>query len=171
MKRFLLLFFIGASLISSNAQIVINSQFKPFTYDEMAAPLRAVQQFHNQSLNTLGNLMEDLETLESYISKQNDPTCWRIYTDCYNSMVDTYNNIQDNGTNQRTRGRINELRKYASSTKNRIINAVNRRNQLSSDQYNRLRSVSGLTCDRFYSDMSLDDFLDGSTPYVQYSNR
>ena len=104
----------------ATAQIVINSQFKPFSYEELAAPLRAATQFHNQCCETLIGLMENAEQVEQYINKENEPITWRRYADYYNSIVDEYNRINRNGTEAGTRRRINDLKRNFS----RVIKGI-----------------------------------------------
>lgn len=157
--------------IGTNAQIVVNSQFKPMTYDEMLAPLIMAQRFQKECLNNLETLAEQTEQAEQFISKEKDPATWRVYADCYNSIIDEYNSILKNGTNQGTRKGISDLRRQSSSLLKSIKAAYDRRNRLSNDQYARLRAVNGLMCNRFFSDISIDEFMNGKTPTVTYHNR
>lgn len=154
--------------VPSFCQIVINSQFKPLSYDEMVAPLQMVANFHRECSQTLVSLMENAESIESCINKDADPLTWKRYADYYNSIVDEYNRIQKNGTNQGTRGRIAELRRNYSRVINGIGNAYNRRNELANNQYQRVRATNE-KCSRWFSEISLDEFLDGRTPSVTYS--
>jgi hypothetical protein len=82
-----------------------------------------------------------------------------VYADCYNSIIDEYNSILKNGTNQGTRKAISDLRRQSSSLLASIKAAYDRRNRLSNDQYARLRAVDGLICNRFFSDISIDEFM------------
>lgn len=161
----LTLFFSSPETI--NAQIVINSQFKPFTYDEMVAPLQTYANFYNQCCETLIGLMDNAEQIEAYINKEKEPITWRRYADYYNSILEEYNRIQKKGTNQGTRGRINDLKRNFSRVINGIANAYNRRSELSNNQSQRINSTHE-RCDRWYSEISLDEFLDGKTPSVSY---
>lgn len=157
--------------ISANAQIVVNSRFKSMTFDEMAAPLIMAQRFQQESLNNLDALAEQTEQAEQFISEEKDPATWEVYADCYNSIIDEYNSILKNGTNQGTRRAISDLRRQSSSLLASIKAAYDRRNRLSNDQYARLRAVDGLMCNRFFSDISIDEFMNGKTPTVTYQTR
>lgn len=171
MKKYIFIIAAMFLAISANAQIVVNSQFKPMTYDEMAAPLIMAQRFHQECLNNLDALAEQTEQAEQFISKEKDPTTWKVYADCYNSIIDEYNSILKNGTNQGTRKAISDLRRQSSSLLASIKAAYDRRNRLSNDQYARLRAVDGLMCNRFFSDISIDEFMNGKTPIVTYQTR
>ena len=171
MKKYIFIIAAMFLAISANAQIVVNSQFKPMTYDEMAAPLIMAQRFHQECLNNLDALAEQTEQAEQFISKEKDPTTWKVYADCYNSIIDEYNSILKNGTNQGTRKAISDLRRQSSSLLASIKAAYDRRNRLSNDQYARLRAVDGLMCNRFFSDISIDEFMNGKTPTVTYQTR
>ena len=151
MKKYIFIIAAMFLAISANAQIVVNSRFKSMTFDEMAAPLIMAQRFQQESLNNLEK--------------------WQVYADCYNSIIDEYNSILKNGTNQGTRRAISDLRRQSSSLLASIKAAYDRRNRLSNDQYARLRAVDGLMCNRFFSDISIDEFMNGKTPTVTYQTR
>ena len=171
MKKYMLIIVVMFVTIGANAQIVVNSQFKARSYDEMVAPLLMVQRFHQECLDNLDALAEQTEQAEQFISKEKDPATWKVYADCYNSIIDEYNSILKNGTNQGTRKAISDLRRQSSSLLASIKAAYDRRNRLSNDQYARLRSVDGLMCNRFFSDISIDEFMNGKTPTVTYQTR
>ena len=159
MKKYIFIIAAMFLAISANAQIVVNSRFKSMTFDEMAAPLIMAQRFQQECLNNLDALAEQTEQAEQFISEEKDPATWEVYADCYNSIIDEYNSILKNGTNQ------------GSSLLASIKAAYNRRNRLSNDQYARLRAVDGLMCNRFFSDISIDEFMNGKTPTVTYQTR
>lgn len=167
-KLLLILFSISFFAAQSSAQFVVNSTYQPMSYEEIAAPYVIVAKFQKECLSALENIAKNTKQVESLMSSDKDPICWDEYADCYNSIIDAYERICNRGTNQQTRGTISELNRRSNSVCSRIRAAYNRRAQLANDQYSRLQSVSGLKCDKFYSDMSLDEFLDGKTPDVNY---
>lgn len=171
MKKYIFIIAAMFLAISANAQIVVNSRFKSMTFDEMAAPLIMAQRFQQECLNNLDALAEQTEQAEQFISEEKDPATWEVYADCYNSIIDEYNSILKNGTNQGTRRAISDLRRQSSSLLASIKAAYDRRNRLSNDQYARLRAVDGLMCNRFFSDISIDEFMNGKTPTVTYQTR
>lgn len=171
MKQYIFIIAAMFLAISANAQIVVNSRFKARSYDEMVAPLLMAQRFQQECLNNLDALAEQTEQAEQFISEEKDPATWEVYADCYNSIIDEYNSILKNGTNQGTRRAISDLRRQSSSLLASIKAAYDRRNRLSNDQYARLRAVDGLMCNRFFSDISIDEFMNGKTPTVTYQTR
>lgn len=170
-KKYLFLMAAIFLAVNANAQIVVNSQFKPMTYEELAAPLLVAQRFHQECLDNLENLAKQTEQAEQLISKEKDSTTWSVYADCYNSIIGEYNSILKNGTNPGTRKTISDLRRQSSSLLASIKAAYDRRNRLSNDQYARLRAVEGLMCNQFFSDISIDEFMNGKAPVVTYQNR
>ena len=154
--------------IAAEAQIAINAQFKARSFNDLAAPYIMYKKFYDECIDTLDNLLEQVKQAEEYISEDKDPLTWCEYVSCYDAIVNEYNSIQTGGTDQNTRSNISRLRKRSTSLLTSIKAAYNKRNMLANEQYNRLRSVEGLTCDRFYSDMSIDNFINGSIPYVNY---
>lgn len=171
MKKYLFLIATMFLAIGANAQIVTNSRYKAMSFDEMAAPLLIYQRFYQECLDKLEALAEQTEQAEQFISKDKDPATWKVYADCYNSIINEYNSIVKNGTNQGTRKAISDLTRQSSSLLAGIKAAYDRRNRLSNDQYARLRATDGLTCNRFFSDISIDEFMNGKTPIVTYQTR
>ena len=142
------------------------AQYRGMTFDEMMKPLLLYRNFFDECNNQLIALMESAQEIEPYIDRNKDPNTWNRYTAYYNSVVNEYNNINQRGTNQNTRSNIANLRRRFSEI-NSIIAAYNRRADLANAQYHRLRSTNQ-RCDRYYSEISLDEFLDGKTPVVNY---
>ena len=70
MKKYMLIIVVMFVTIGANAQIVVNSQFKARSYDEMVAPLLMVQRFHQECLDNLDALAEQTEQAEQFISKK-----------------------------------------------------------------------------------------------------
>lgn len=171
MKRIYVIIVFMNLLLSASAQLVINSQFQPITYDEMVAPLIMVQRFQKECLNNLQEILNQTETVEVYISKEKDPIVWGKYADCYNSIISAYNSIIENGTNQGTRGVISNKRKESISLVNMIKSAYEKRNRMSQGQYARLQAVPGLVCNKYYSDISLDAYINGKEPEVTYKTK
>ncbi len=171
MKKLSFLFLILIICVEAKAQIVVNSQYKARSFDDMVAPFIMVQKFQEECLNSLVTLLDQLKQAEQFISEEKDPNTWNKYENCYNSIVDEHNSIVKNGTNQSTRNNISNLKMKSSSLLADIRAAYERRNRLSNDQYARLRAVDGLTCSRYFSDISIDEFMNGNTPTVTYQNR
>ena len=162
MKKVIILVLSFLSVFCSNAQV-----FEPLTYEELAAPLRAATAYHNQCCDALIQLMEGAQSIEAYISKDKDPICWTRYCNYYNSVVAEYNSINQYGVNGGTRQHISNLRTNFSVIR-AIGIAYEKRYNLAQEQYNRLKSSPNLRCDKYYWDLSVDDFLDGKTPKVNY---
>lgn len=171
MKKILFLITMTFMCISADAQYVVDTHYKAMSFDEMAAPLIMAKKFQEECINSLETLAEQTEQAEQFISKGKDPNTWRTYADCYNSIIDEYNSILKNGTSQSTRKNISNLKRQSSALLASIRAAYERRNRLANDQFERLRAVDGLTCSRYFSDMSIDEFIDGNTPMVTYQTR
>lgn len=160
-KILIVLYFVFLSVVK------IHAQFRPFSYEEMVAPLEEMQRFHDQCCETLLQLMNNSQQVESYIIKDKDPITWDRYKTYYNSIENEYNNINSYGVNQYTSANINQLRKDFSII-NGIVQAYNRRQALSIEQYKRVQNSPNLVYNQDYGDISLDDFLDGNTPNIRF---
>lgn len=168
MNKFFLAIILALAAYSIHAQIVTNSKFKPIPFQQMAGTLMAAKQFQEECLSSLEAMANKTESIEFMINKDKDPVSWGIYSKCYNAIIDEYNGICKRGTNVKTRNNLSKLRTTCNELCAKIKNAYERRNNLSRDQYARLQSVQGLRCDKFYSDISLDEFLDGKSPTIKY---
>lgn len=156
------------NLNNADAQIIVNtSQIQPAPFEQGMAVLRAGREFYYECLEKLENLLDKTAKIKPYISKDKDPRTWSRYSDYYNSVVNEYNRLKEQGTDTGTRRRIHSLKMNYSEVISPIVSAYNRRNDLAREQYSRIQ-YSKESCSRFFSEISLDEFLDGNTPSVTY---
>lgn len=143
-----------------------NAQFRPLTFDDMMKPILMYEKFFDECNNEMTNLLQQTQQIEPYIDRQKDPRSWERYQRYYAELKGAYDLLHERGANSNTKPHIAQLKRRFSEI-NSIIAAYNRRVDLANSQYQRLR-YSDQRCDRYYSDISLDEFLDGKTPVVNY---
>lgn len=69
-----------------NYSLVINSQFKPFTYEELSRPVDNATKAHRELEDAYAKLDSDAATLASQISKENDPKAYARYLQFENAV-------------------------------------------------------------------------------------
>lgn len=115
----------------SNYSLVVNSQFQPFTYQELAAPVIHQQQVMDNLAEQYDKLSSQADVLEAMAANENDknsPTYARFkaYTDSLKSEAD---NLYRNGLDSESRMRLSELRRRYNSEIVPIQNAWTKREQ------------------------------------------
>lgn len=121
MKRlFSIIILIVLSAVSISAQVVIGSQFKPFTYEEMVIPLIRAQQAYNEMMGAIDELTEYImNILASDIDSQ-----------MRNEMNAEYKAIQAVAMNLVNTGNLNNARsgynRVRSSVRQKVVNYNNR---------------------------------------------
>lgn len=93
--------------------LVINSQFRPFTYDELAKPLVAYKQEYDKVEQDYSDLVTQTEMWADIANRENSPEAYAMYqkySNALNSVVDDFSR----GMNATNRGQLlNMKRRYA----------------------------------------------------------
>jgi len=69
-----------------NYNLVVNSQFKPFTYQELLAPALMATQAHEQLEDTYSNLAAKSSIWDNMTNAQTDPIAHKIYKTMISSL-------------------------------------------------------------------------------------
>lgn len=164
--KIIILLFFTLACKKSEAASPLSPSYSPSLFNETLGTMMLYQSFYQDCCNRLIELMDKAEDIEPYINPHTEPLTWQRYLNYYNSIVNVYNDVSKNGTDSSTRTKINNLRRDFSVIKS-IQVAYERRSQLAQSQMIKLNSQN-ITCDRLYSEISLDEFLDGKTPVINY---
>lgn len=142
--------------------LVINSQFRPFTYDEMVKPLVQYKGAYDKVEQDYSDLAAQTEMWKDIVNQTNSPEAYAMYksySDRLNSIVDDFSK----GMNLRNRSAlIGMKRRYASEIKP-IEEAYNRRTALAEEQRKAELNNPTMLWQRRASEMSLDDFINNPT--------
>lgn len=145
--------------------LVINSQFRPFTYDEMVKPLVQYKGAYDKVEQDYSDLAAQTEMWKDIVNQTNSPEAYAMYksySDRLNSIVDDFSK----GMNLRNRSAlIGMKRRYASEIKP-IEEAYNRRTALAEEQRKAELNNPTMLWQRRASEMSLDDFI--NNPIADY---
>lgn len=139
-------------------QLVIDSKFKPFSYDELIKPLVQYKGTYDKVEADYSNLAAQTEQWKDIANQTQSPEAYAMYSKYANDL----NNIVDDFSKGMTLQNRSQLlamkRRYASDIKP-IENAANRRKELADEQ----RKIDAQDPTRLWqrraSDMSLDEFI------------
>lgn len=157
----------------ANFNIVVDSDFKPFSFDEMLRPYQMYGERYNQISSGMADLDTEASTLEALANEQTDPIAYKQYKDYSQKLKDQANKLAVNGLNPTSMNALTTLKsKYASDIAP-IKGAVDRRRMLAEEQRKAMDNDPSLVYERMANEMSLDDFLvDPERTYgQQYSGR
>ena len=140
--------------------ITINSEFRPFTYDELTKPLRDYTEAYNAVEAQYSNLAQQTEAWKNIATKENSPEAYAMYkrySDELNAVVEDFSR----GMTIQNRSKLTGLKSRYASEITPIANAYN-----AMQEANKYRdTVKGkdgsavFVKDRYNS---LDDFLNGN---------
>lgn len=139
-------------------QLVINSKFRPFSYDELIKPLMQYKEAYDKVEADYSNLAAQAEQWKDVANQTQSPEAYAKYSKYVNDL----NNIVDDfskGMTPQNRSQLFAMtRRYASDIKP-IENAANRRKELADEQ----RKINVQDPTRIWqhkvSEMSLDEFI------------
>lgn len=139
-------------------QLVIDSKFRPFSYDELIKPLMQYKEAYDKVEADYSNLAAQTEQWKDIANQTQSPEAYAMYSKYANDL----NNIVDDFSKGMTLQNRSQLlamkRRYASDIKP-IENAANRRKELADEQ----RRIDAQDPTRLWqrraSDMSLDEFI------------
>lgn len=153
----------------ANYSLVINSQFKPFSYQEMLAPTLMATQAHQELENQYGELSAKANVWEEMANEQTDPYAYKMYKTYANDLEAQAGQLAREGLNAASRRDMLNMRARYSKEITPIEAAYKRREELASEQ----RKVSLNNPTMFYqrnaSAMSLDDFI--KNPSIDYGEK
>ena len=70
----------------ANYSLVVNSSFKPFSYQEMLSPVLMATQAHQELENQYGELATKANVWEEMANEQTDPYAYKMYKKYANDL-------------------------------------------------------------------------------------
>lgn len=152
----------------ANYSLVINSQFKPFLYQEMLAPTLMATQAHQELENQYGELATKASVWEEMANEQTDPYAYKMYKTYANDLEEQAGQLAREGLNAASRRDMLNMRARYSKEITPIENAYKKREE----DIARQKKVSDATGGRtvFTRDArttSLDKYMEGIDDYGQ----
>lgn len=142
--------------------ITINSEFRPFTYDELTKPLRDYTEAYNKAEEQYATLAQQTEAWKNIATQENSPEAYAMYkkySDELNAIVEDFSK----GMTIQNRSKLSGLKSRYASEITPIANAYNAMQAANAyrDTVKGKDDSAIFNVDRYNS---LDDFLNGKMP-------
>lgn len=152
----------------SNYSLVINSQFHPFSYQELLQPaLMATEAQHNLE-DQYADLESKASIWEGMANEQTDPRTYKRYKDYADELQAAANDLADYGLTPSSRQKLTNMRARYSSQIIPIQNAYQTRLEQAKEQRQALNQNPTLMLSRRAATTSLDDYMDN--PMLDYQS-
>lgn len=156
----------------ANYSLVINSQFKPFSYQEMLAPTLMATQAHQELENQYGELATKASVWEEMANEQTDPYAYKMYKTYANDLEEQAGQLAREGLNAASRRDILNMRARYSKEITPIEQAYTARQKQAEQQQQALLQDPTLLLSRRASTTSLDDYIrNPQLAYEAYSGK
>lgn len=149
-----------------NYSLVINSRFRPFSYDEMLKPLlqqTQAQQALEDAYDTAGT---QAAAMSAYINKDTDPNAYQKYQTFMQGLAARAGELSAYGLTPSSRQGLSSMRTMYGTEIVPIQQAIQRRQQFADEQR---KLGPNYVFDNDASTMSLDDLI--ANPQLSYSAR
>ena len=156
----------------ANYSLVINSQFKPFSYQEMLAPTLMATQAHQELENQYGELTTKASVWEEMANEQTDPYAYKMYKTYANDLEEQAGQLAREGLNAASRRDMLNMRARYSKEITPIEQAYTARQKQAEEQQRALLQDPTLMLSRRASTTSLDDYIrNPQLAYESYSGK
>ena len=156
----------------ANYSLVINSQFKPFSYQEMLAPTLMATQAHQELENQYGELATKASVWEEMANEQTDPYAYKMYKTYANDLEEQAGQLAREGLNAASRRDMLNMRARYSKEITPIEQAYAARQKQAEEQQRALLQDPTLMLSRRASTTSLDDYIrNPQLAYESYSGK
>lgn len=152
----------------ANYSLVVDSKFKPFSYDELVAPVLMATQAHQELENQYGELAAKANIWEEMANEQTDPYAYKMYKTYSNDLEKQAELLAREGLNPASRQNMLRMKQRYSSDIIPIEQAYKRRQELIDEQREALISDPSLMYDTDFRTVSLDDLI--ANPSMSYSS-
>ncbi len=146
--------------------LVINSQFRPFTYDEMIKPLVQYKEAYDKVEEDYSNLITQTEMWKDIANRENNPVAYEMYNRYSNDLAAITEDFSRGMNINNRRALLGMKRRYYEDIQP-IANASKKIEELSAEQRKLAASNPNLMFDRdFSSEVSIDQMMEN--PNMSY---
>ena len=142
-----------------NYSLVVNSSFKPFSYQEMLAPVLMATQAHQELENQYGELAAKANIWEGMINEQTDRDAYEMYKKYLDDLKNQADILASQGLTPTSRKALVAMKNRYSSEIAPIETAYKKRQSLIDQQREALLRDNTLIFDTDYSTASLDTLI------------
>ncbi len=148
-----------------NYSLIIDSTFKPFTYQELAAPLDRMEAYHEKLADEYDKLSTQADVLEAMGKNDRDKNSgtykrYKAYSDALRKEAD---DLYKFGLNTESRQRLSDLRRMYNTQIVPIQNAWNKREEEAKMQMQARLQHPELRFTRDATDTSLEEYINNPT--------
>ena len=155
-----------------NYSLVVNSSFKPFSYQEMLAPVLMATQAHQELENQYGELATKSSIWEEMANEQTDPYAYKMYKNYANNLKEQADKLAKEGLNASSRKDMLNMRARYAKEITPIEQAYAARQKQAEQQQQALLQDPTLMLSRRASTTSLDDYIrNPQLAYELYSGK
>ena len=138
------------------------AKFKPFSYQEMLAPVKSYTDAYNEADAELNSLMEDA-SIKAFNFEPQDFEEKQIYTNIMNKLQNAAEQLNTSGLNSELIKNIQNINKEYRKTMLPIQQKINKRGELVAEQRKLQTSNPFLRFSKNYSTSNLKDITEAST--------
>lgn len=153
----------------ANYSLVINSQFKPFTYQELLQPALMATEAHHQIEDQYADLASKASVWEGLANEQSDPRTYKRYKSYADELKEAADSLADYGLTPTSRQTMANMRARYSSQILPIQNAYQTRLEQAKEQRQAMMQNPTAMFSRGAATTSLDDYMDN--PMLDYEIR
>lgn len=153
-----------------NYRLVINSQFNPFSYEELMAPVLMATQAHQQLENEYGNLAAQANELYRKLNAERDKKSVATYNSYMSALDSLASQLASKGLDQSSRRNAISANTNYHKHIIPIIEGYNRRATDVKAQQDMIAKDPTHFYARYAKDLSIDDYVDDQTLDVLTEN-
>lgn len=156
----------------ANYNLVVNSNFKPFSYQEYIAPLATLQEQHNLIEDQLAELDAKASVFEGLANSAKDSDAYNQYKQFANELEKQRDLLSNEGLKSNTRSNLMKMKSRYAKEIIPIEQAYNRRLAQIEEQRQALLKDNSLLFSYDAADKGLNDYLrDQALSYTPVSGR
>lgn len=144
----------------ANYSLILDTKFKPFSYQEMLAPVAASTQAHQALEEEYSELAAKANVWDKMANEQTDPKAYKMYKTYADDLSARADDLMKYGLNVSSRKGMLDMRARYSKEIVPIDVAYKRREDLAKEQRDAMKADPTLRYQRYAREMSLDDFID-----------
>ena len=143
----------------ANYSLILDTKFKPFTYDELIKTPLMETQAHQAIEEAYGELAQKASVWEEMANEQSDPYAYSLYKTYADDLNNKADQLLRQGLDISSRKEMLDMKSRYSKEIIPIENAYKRREELSAEQRKAMAANPTMLYERYANQMSLDDFI------------
>ena len=146
-----------------------STNFRPFSYEELLAPLLMATQAHQEVEEAYGALGTDAGAVGSLIDQQNDPDAYALYKAFSDRLSSESDALSKRGLTPASRQNLINMRRRYANDITKIQNAITRRREMADEQRKGVLENPTLMYQRNFNTLSWDTSLDRFLENPEYN--